>query len=140
MKKQITLLMYCTGAHFVGRSKRKRNPTPFLWEKCIMFGGNFAPRGWAFCDGQLLAISTTRLLCFRILGTTYGGDGRTTFGLPDLRGRAALLRPGRRPRACTRRRLGEKVGSESVTLSAAQMPSHSHLSGTASSAGIDLKH
>ena len=51
-----------------------------------LFAGNFAPRGWAFCDGQLLAISTNTAL-FSILGTTYGGDGRTTFGLPDLRGR-----------------------------------------------------
>ena len=54
-----------------------------------MFAGNFAPRGWAFCEGQLLSISQNSAL-FSILGTTYGGDGRTTFGLPDLRGRAAV--------------------------------------------------
>jgi microcystin-dependent protein len=61
---------------------------PFIGE-IIMFGGNYAPRGWAFCDGQLLAISQFSAL-FSILGTTYGGDGRTTFALPDLRGRAPI--------------------------------------------------
>ena len=61
---------------------------PFIAE-IVMFGGNFAPRGWAFCDGQLLQISSNTAL-FSILGTTYGGDGRTTFALPDLRGRFAM--------------------------------------------------
>jgi microcystin-dependent protein len=56
-----------------------------------LFGGNFAPRNWAFCEGQLLSIAQNTAL-FSILGTTYGGDGRTTFGLPDLRGRTALAR------------------------------------------------
>ena len=55
----------------------------------MLFGGNFAPRGWAFCEGQLLAITSNQAL-FSVLGTTYGGDGRTTFGLPDLRGRAPI--------------------------------------------------
>ncbi|MFQ5446960.1 MAG: phage tail protein [Saprospiraceae bacterium] len=88
-----------------------------------MFAGNFAPRGWAFCDGQLLAINSNQSL-FSILGTTYGGDGRTTFGLPDLRGRAPIhagLGPG-----LSDYRLGNKGGQERVTLTAAQMPSHSH--------------
>lgn len=61
---------------------------PFI-AQVVIFGGNFAPRGWAFCDGQLLAISSNTAL-FSILGTTYGGDGRTTFALPDLRGRAPI--------------------------------------------------
>ena len=81
---------------------------PFIGE-IIMFAGNFAPRGWAFCDGQLLPISQNSAL-FSILGTTYGGDGRTTFGLPDLRGRVPIgprTGPG-----LTAYRLGEKGGSE----------------------------
>lgn len=61
---------------------------PFI-AQIIMFAGNFAPRGWAFCDGQLLSIQQY-LALFSILGTTYGGDGRTTFALPDLRGRVAM--------------------------------------------------
>ncbi|MDH3388023.1 MAG: tail fiber protein, partial [Gammaproteobacteria bacterium] len=61
---------------------------PFLGQ-IVMFGGNFAPRSWAFCNGQLLSISQFTAL-FAILGTTYGGDGRTTFGLPDLRGRSPV--------------------------------------------------
>ncbi|RMG56979.1 MAG: phage tail protein [Bacteroidetes bacterium] len=88
-----------------------------------MFGGNFAPRGWALCDGQLLAISQNQAL-FSILGTTYGGDGRTTFGLPDMRGRIPM-HPGNGP-GLTSRRLGEKTGWESVTLNLSQMPSHTH--------------
>ncbi len=89
----------------------------------ILFGGNFAPRGWAFCDGQLLPISSNSAL-FSILGTTYGGDGRTTFGLPDLRGRVPMHAgsgPGLTPRA-----IGQKFGVEDVTLTAAQMPNHTH--------------
>jgi len=77
---------------------------PFIGE-IVMFGGNFAPRGWAFCQGQLLAISQNQAL-FSILGTTYGGDGRTSFALPDLRGRSAL-HPGTGPSLSTRR-LGER--------------------------------
>ena len=88
-----------------------------------MFGGNFAPRSWALCDGQLLAISSNSAL-FSLLGTTYGGDGRTTFGLPDLRGRAAM-HPGSGP-GLTPRSLGEKGGQENVTLTVNQIPSHSH--------------
>ncbi|WP_394713363.1 phage tail protein [Desulfogranum marinum] len=88
-----------------------------------MFGGNFAPRGYAFCDGQLLPISQNSAL-FSILGTTYGGDGRTTFALPDLRGRTAV-HPGRGP-GLTERRLGSRWGAEQVTLTVAQLPSHNH--------------
>jgi microcystin-dependent protein len=96
--------------------------TPYLGE-IRMFAGNFAPRGWAFCNGQLLPIAQNSAL-FSLLGTTYGGDGRTTFALPDLRGRVPL-HPGTGP-GLTTRRLGEKSGGESVTLAVSQVPSHSH--------------
>ncbi|PRQ04201.1 Phage Tail Collar Domain protein [Enhygromyxa salina] len=89
----------------------------------IQFGGNFAPRGWAFCDGQLLPIAENSAL-FSILGTSYGGDGVTSFGLPDLRGRAAV-HPGNGP-GLSHYRLGDKGGAEQVTLTVNQMPSHKH--------------
>ncbi|MDJ0866069.1 MAG: tail fiber protein [Myxococcota bacterium] len=95
---------------------------PFVGE-IRMFAGNFAPRGWAFCDGQLLAVSQNDAL-FSLFGTLYGGDGRTTFGLPDLRGRLPV-HPGSGP-GLTPRRLGEKAGAERVTVSLAELPSHGH--------------
>ncbi len=104
---------------------------PFIAEIRI-FAGNFAPRGWAFCDGQLLPVAENTAL-FSLIGTTYGGDGRTTTALPNLQGRAPM-HPGRGP-GLTSRRLGEKVGVETVTLSEAQIPSHSHTArGTTSGA------
>jgi microcystin-dependent protein len=95
---------------------------PFVGE-IRMFAGNFAPRGWAFCDGQLLAVSQNDAL-FSLFGTIYGGDGRTTFGLPDLRGRIPI-HAGHGP-GLSERRLGAKSGEESVTLTLNQTPSHSH--------------
>ncbi|WP_347839977.1 tail fiber protein [uncultured Draconibacterium sp.] len=95
---------------------------PFLGQ-IIMFAGNFAPRGWAMCEGQLLPINSNQAL-FSILGTTYGGDGRTTFALPDLRGRVAM-HPGSGPGLSTYR-LGQKGGVEDVTLNINQIPSHTH--------------
>jgi microcystin-dependent protein len=95
---------------------------PFIGE-VRMIAMNFEPRGWAFCDGTLLAISQNTAL-FSILGTTYGGDGRTTFGLPDLRGRA-VMHPGSGP-GLPSRRLGERGGVDTVTLTENQMPSHKH--------------
>jgi len=89
----------------------------------MMFGGNFAPRNWAYCSGQLLSIAQNQAL-FSILGTTYGGDGRTTFALPDLRGRLPKHTgngPGLQPVT-----LGERAGRENVTLTTGQLPSHSH--------------
>jgi microcystin-dependent protein len=83
-----------------------------------------APRGWALCDGQLLPISQNTAL-FSILGTTYGGDGRTTFALPDLRGRVPVHQ-GQGP-GLSSYDLGQSAGSENVTLSTSQMPSHNHL-------------
>jgi len=104
---------------------------PFVGE-IRMFAGNFAPRGWAFCDGQLLAVSQNDAL-FSLLGTIYGGDGRTTFGLPDMRGRIPIHAgsgPGLSPRS-----LGAKSGAEDVTLTVNQLPSHGHtFQGTANPA------
>jgi microcystin-dependent protein len=93
---------------------------PFLGQ-IIMFAGNFAPRGWALCDGQLLPIAANQAL-FSILGTTYGGDGKTTFALPDLRGRVAI-HPGQGP-GLTPRRLGEKAGTETVSMTVNNLPPH----------------
>ena len=95
---------------------------PFVAEIRIL-AGNFAPRGWAFCDGQLLPISQNTAL-FSLIGTTYGGDGRNTTALPDLQGRAPM-HPGRGP-GLTDRRLGERGGVETVTLSEADIPNHDH--------------
>lgn len=95
---------------------------PFVGE-IRMFAGNFAPRGWAFCDGQLLAVSQNDAL-FSLLGTIYGGDGRTTFGLPDMRGRIPIhtgTGPGLSPR-----NLGAKFGTESETITTNQLPAHTH--------------
>lgn len=91
---------------------------PFIGQ-VILFAGNFAPRGWAFCNGQLLQISTNTAL-FSILGTTYGGDGRTTFALPDLRGRAAIS-PGNGP-GLGDVRLGAKFGSNSIQITQNNIP------------------
>lgn len=88
-----------------------------------MVGFGFAPRGTAFCNGQLLAISSNSAL-FSLLGTTYGGDGRTTFALPDLRGRTAI-HPGQGPGLSTYA-WGQRGGQERVTLTIAEMPSHNH--------------
>lgn len=95
---------------------------PFIGS-IVLFCGNFAPRGWATCDGQLLSIAQNTAL-FSILGTTFGGDGRTTFALPDLRGRVPL-HPGSGPGLSTYI-LGESTGTESVTLLVSQMPAHNH--------------
>lgn len=104
---------------------------PFIAEIRI-FAGNFAPRNWAFCDGQLLPISQNSAL-FSLIGTTYGGDGRSTTALPNLQGRAPM-HPGRGP-GLTSRRLGEKTGTETVTLVEAQIPSHSHTARGSTSVG-----
>ncbi len=95
---------------------------PFIGEITI-FAGNFAPRGWSLCDGQLLAISQNNAL-FSLLGTTYGGDGRTTFALPELRGRVPV-HPGTGP-GLSQIRWGQKAGAENVTLNTTQIPSHTH--------------
>lgn len=99
---------------------------PFLGEIKIV-GFNFAPRGWAYCDGQILPINQNQSL-YSLLGTTYGGDGRTTFALPDLRGRTPV-------HVGDDVLLGEKGGAETVTITAAEMASHTHtVSGTSEDA------
>ena len=87
------------------------------------FPYNFARRNWSFCNGQLVQVAQNTAL-FSLLGTTFGGDGRTTFGLPDMRGRAPI-HPGQGP-GLTRYRWGEKSGVETVTLTSNEVPSHSH--------------
>lgn len=88
-----------------------------------IFAGNFAPRGWALCQGQLMAISQNEAL-FALIGTTFGGDGQTTFALPDLRGRVAI-HPGQAP-GMGSYELGEVGGSENVTMLVSQLPQHPH--------------
>lgn len=106
---------------------------PFIGGMCA-FGGNFAIRSWAKAEGQLLSISSNTAL-FSILGTTYGGDGRTSFGLPDLRGRSPIGQgngPGLRGY-----RLGQKGGTETHTLNIAQMPVHGHSAATTTTNTVD---
>ena len=95
---------------------------PFVAE-IRMFPFNFAPRGWAWCDGQLLPLSQNTAL-FSLLGTTYGGDGRSTFALPNLQG-SAPMHPGQGP-GLSLHDLGETGGSETVTLLQSEIPTHSH--------------
>jgi len=117
----ITLALLLQGALTVQKPVHAGDE-PFIGEM-RWFAGNFAPRGWAFCQGQLLAISQNDAL-FAILGTIYGGDGRTTFALPDLRGRAPVhfgLGPG-----LANRPLGSGFGAQTVTVINNQMPPHSH--------------
>ncbi|WP_435745324.1 phage tail protein [Nocardioides sp. SYSU DS0663] len=89
-----------------------------------MFAGNFAPAGWAFCDGRLLPISENETL-YQLIGTTYGGDGQETFALPDLRGRAPVHQ-GQGPGLSSYRIPGEHYGVEQVTLTLPQVPRHDH--------------
>jgi microcystin-dependent protein len=95
---------------------------PYIGE-IRMFGGSFAPAGWAFCDGQLMAISENDTL-FNLIGTTYGGDGQETFGIPDLRGRVPIHMGT--AKGGTTYTEGEMAGEESVTLSIQQMAGHNH--------------
>ncbi len=95
---------------------------PFVAEIRI-FAGNFAPKGWAFCNGQLLPISQNTAL-FSLIGTYYGGDGRTNFGLPNLQGRAAMHQ-GQGP-GLMLHDLGEEAGLSTVTLLQTEIPSHTH--------------
>jgi microcystin-dependent protein len=95
---------------------------PFVAEIRI-FPFTFAPKGWAFCDGQLMPLSQNTAL-FALLGTTYGGDGKSTFALPDLQGNSAL-HPGQ-GQGLSLRDLGEMGGSDTVTLLVSEIPAHSH--------------
>jgi microcystin-dependent protein len=100
--------------------------TPYIGE-VRLFGGNFAPLGWALCDGSLLSIDSNAAL-FNLIGTTYGGDGQTTFALPDLRGRAPVHVGGQFT-------LGQPGGSEQVTVTSAQLPAHQHSPAAVSGSG-----
>jgi microcystin-dependent protein len=106
---------------------------PFVGEIRI-FAGNFAPTGWAFCNGQLMPISQNTAL-FSLLGTTYGGDGKSTFALPNLQGRAPM-HPGQGA-GLTERFLGEEGGSSTVNLLTSEIPAHTHaVSGRDVSGGL----
>lgn len=104
---------------------------PFIGQ-ILAVGFGFAPRGWATCEGQLLPITSNEAL-FSLLGTTFGGDGRTTFGLPDLRGRS-IVGQGTGP-GLSNIRWGQRGGAETHTLTLAQMPSHTHAIGVNTAAG-----
>src|SRR5687768_16920561 len=110
--------------------------TPFIGQ-IVLFAGNFAPRGWAFCQGQILSIAQNTAL-FSILGTTYGGNGQTTFALPDLRGRVPVG-TGQGP-GLPSMNLGQVAGEPTHTLIITEMPAHNHsaqVNITASSAEAD---
>jgi len=129
------LLFSLVGAAIFGRAKRAEARTqstePFLGE-IQLFAGTFAPRGWALCNGQLLPIAQNQAL-FAILGTNYGGNGQTTFALPDLRGRVAIHQ-GQGP-GLSMRTVGQVVGAPAHTLTVAEMPSHRHAVNASSAAG-----
>ena len=105
---------------------------PVFMAQIMMFGGDFAPRSWAFCDGQLLSINQYQAL-FSLLGTIYGGDGRTTFALPDLRGRVGIHK-GTGP-GLSGWREGQKGGSETNHITVNQMPPHGHTLATGTIGG-----
>ena len=102
---------------------------PFLGEIRIV-GFDFAPRGWALCDGQILPINQNQSL-YSILGTTYGGDGRTTFALPDLRGRSPMHTGTGHP-------LGQRAGEETHTLTENEMPAHTHAARASGAEGTQI--
>jgi len=129
------VLVAISGGALLGRARRAAAApeaiavAAYLGE-IRMFAGNFAPSGWALCNGQLLAIGQNTAL-FSLLGTSYGGNGVSTFGLPDLRGRV-VVQPGQGPGLSLYDR-GQTGGAESYTLPVAEMPSHTHtLRGTSS--------
>ena len=119
MKK---ILLFFVFVLFSSTSTMKAQSEPYIGQITI-FPYNFEPRGWALCDGRLLPIAQYTAL-FSLLGTTYGGDGRTTFALPDLRGRI-VVGPGNGP-GLTPRTLGEMGGKETNSLSISNLPPHNH--------------
>lgn len=106
--------------------------TPYVGE-IRQFGGNFAPDGWAFCRGQILPIAENDVL-YNLIGTTYGGDGMETFGLPDLQGRVPVHTGTQAGVTYT---MGEKAGVETVTLNTAQLPVHGHIPMACTTGGSD---
>lgn len=120
--QSLSVALIACGTLGVTAPKAAAQSDPLLGQM-ILFAGNFCPRGWADANGQLLAIASNSAL-FSILGTIYGGDGRTTFGLPDMRGRLAM-NAGAGPGLPTYR-MGERGGAPSTTLTISQMPAHNH--------------
>ena len=121
------LLMITGSAILVGAmtwSQPASASEPFLGQ-IEYYAFNFAPRNWAKCDGQILPINQNQSL-YSLLGTTFGGDGRTSFALPDMRGRIPVHDGGSAGNGLTRRNLGQKGGEEQHTLTAAEIPAHSH--------------
>lgn len=108
--------------------------TPYLGEIRV-FAGSYAPKGWAFCDGQLMSVVQNQAL-YSLLGTTYGGNGVTTFALPDLRGRVPIHFGNRQGYGTVN--LGESGGSEAHTLSLQELPAHTHLMNASSAAATDV--
>jgi microcystin-dependent protein len=106
--------------------------SPYVGE-IRMFGGSFAPAGWAMCSGQLMPISQNDTL-FNLIGTTYGGDGQETFGIPDVQGRLPIHQ-GTNPQTGTTYQIGEMAGVEQVTLSTQQIPQHTHALVASTSSG-----
>lgn len=121
MKKNLFALIFVV--LFIGFTPGKATAQEAFITEVKLFTGNFAPRGWAFCEGQLLAISQHQTL-FSLIGTIYGGDGRTTFALPDLRGRIPVG-VGNGP-GLSSMTVGQKTGAESATLRNEQLPAHHH--------------
>ena len=120
----MTTLSVVAFVSITGWSKPSMAVEPFLGQ-IEYYGFNFPPRGWAQCDGQILPISQNQSL-YSLLGTTFGGDGRTTFALPDMRGRMPVHDGGSAGTNLTHRILGNKGGQESVILTANEIPSHTH--------------
>lgn len=120
--KRFTLALLATAAASGYSAPAQAQAEPFLGQ-LMLFGGNFCPRGWSTTNGQLLSIAQNTAL-FSILGTTYGGDGRVTFGLPDLRGRVPLSQ-GQGP-GLSNYVEGQTAGSETTTLTIINMPAHNH--------------
>lgn len=122
LKLSLCAALTATTGFFAPTSASHAGLEPFIGEM-MLFAGNFCPRNYAKADGQLLAISANSAL-FSILGTMYGGDGRTTFGLPDLRGRVAI-NEGQGP-GLSRHAMGQRGGNEMTTLTTPNIPSHNH--------------
>lgn len=131
---KVVLIALLTGILLLPKTAKACDTVPMLGSLCG-FGGNFAPRGWMLADGTTLPISSNTAL-FSLLGTNFGGDGRTTFKLPDIRGRA-IIGAGQGP-GLSNYRIGDTVGSEIVALSIAQMPNHNHTATTDITIVVDM--
>jgi microcystin-dependent protein len=132
-KKASWLTCVALGCSLAPQSANACGQDPFLAGMCV-FAGNFAPRGYALAQGQILPINQNQSL-YSLLGTTYGGDGRTSFGLPDLRGRVAIS--SGQGSGLSSYTLGQRGGQEFVTLSVQEIPSHTHIATTTVTGDID---